>query len=246
MDGHIMSCALPRDIDFYKWVDRLAVVPDNLWLPKIDVKEVVSAFAVDEKLVVYDASPMFNVINGDASKVDNALVLLNERSNNKEDTLHLVCMTAFNVEALVAADIIFQLHDVTQALSDGITVGKYLLHAFCVFKGEFIKMFDVRDATVVRSTLSQFEHEAECMICMNDLHMRPTVLPYACGHPICKSCFEDIDLRECAKCRLRAPWPSQAHLKIDDDVKDAAQANGMIRVRVGKKARKARRAQNAP
>ena len=53
---------------------------------------------------MYDASRMFDAARGDASKVDNALVLLTQRSKKHENTLHFVGMSEYNVEALVVAD----------------------------------------------------------------------------------------------------------------------------------------------
>ena len=81
---------------------------------------------------------MFNVLRGDALKVDNAIVLLSERSVKYPDTLHFVQMNEYNVESLVTADVLLQLRDVAQHLSDAITVAQYMLHAFCVRRGETI------------------------------------------------------------------------------------------------------------
>ena len=228
----LLSCSTPSDeAGWYKWVERAAIVPSNLWLPKFDVKAVVTQFASDQHCEVYDASSMFNVMRGDALKVDTALVLLSQRSQKHPNVLHFVQMSEYNVEALLAADILLQVRDVFEGLSDAIAVGQHLLHAFCVFQGATIKMHDVRDAVVLRAVLTQIETDAECMICLEDLCNLQTTLPFACGHPICRGCFEQNRLRECAKCRTVSPWKAQRYVHIDEATKREAHARGRVYVR---------------
>lgn len=238
----LTSCQLPtEESNVYRWVETVAVLPATLWLPKIDLKATIAEFCEEQNWDMYDASQMFNPLRGDALKADNALVLLSQRSMKKRDTLHLVCMTEYNVESLQVCDVLFQLRDLQQELSDAIVVGKYLLHAFCVFRGETVKLYDIKDATVVRSVLTQIENEAECMICLKEMHNESTVLPFACGHPICRDCFVENSTGQCAKCRSSTPWTSQHYIHLDPSIKDAARQNGSVRVSMRSRGHKARK-----
>ena len=112
MPHHLVSCIVPTDDDsFYKWIEKVYRLPSNLWLPKIDVKAIVAIFAKEQGWNMYDASQMFNVLCQDAFKVDTALVLLSKRSMQKQDTLHIVCMSEYNVEAMQICDILLQMRD---------------------------------------------------------------------------------------------------------------------------------------
>lgn len=227
---NIVSYELPTDDNsFYKWIENAYTLPSNLWLPKIDVKAIVTSFANEQGWHLYDASQMFNVLCRDASKVDTAQMLISKRSIEKQDTLHLVCMSEYNVEAMQMCDILFQMKDVSNGVTDVIWVDKYLLHAFCVFRGEIIRFYDVKDATLVRSILTQIENDAECMICFRELYNISTALPFACGHPICLECNNKISMNNCAKCRLSTRWKSQHYIKLNEEVKSAAKAGKIIK-----------------
>lgn len=229
---HLVSCNVPSDDDsFYAWVEQAYRLPSNLWLPKINVKATIAAFANEQGWKIYDASQMFNVLCKDASKVDIAIQLLSQRSLQKQDTLHIVCMSEFNVEAMQILSLLFQLKDYREGRTDVITIDKYLLHCICVFRGESVRLHDIHDATLVRTLLTQIENDAECMICLKDLYKNETVLPFACGHPICSECFYSSCMKSCAKCRTCKPWKSQRYMHLHDEVKKAAHAGSVIEIK---------------
>lgn len=210
---HSMSVA-HNEKDFYAQLKCLSIVPTNLWLPKININAVVDAFAADQDYDVYDASSMFNVCNDDACRVDTALVLLAERSKKKPQTIHLVRMTEYNVEALIMVDTLLQFRDVSDGITDALCVGKHILHAFCVLDGETLKMYDIKCRQIARQILAQAERNAECTVCLESLKSEFTAIPFACGHVLCHACGMSSDLTSCPSCRETKRWKSLNYFKI--------------------------------
>ncbi len=213
--ARVVSLDVPDERHVYDWMGKMAVVPSNLWLPKTRVLDTVASFAAEQGFTLYDASRMFARLGHDAARVDDAVVLLTQRSLKLARVLHFVEMDEYNVEAMVTLDILLQFRDVCAEKTAALVVGKHLLHAVCFLDGECIPMYDVKDARVSRSLLSQFERDSECLICLEDLRGRSTVVPFACGHPLCADCFyKNETLSACPKCRQQKRWQSKCYIGV--------------------------------
>lgn len=231
VDGHVVAFDAPQsELDVYELAGKMAIVPENLWFSKIDLRTIVGAFARDNAYSVYDVSPMFRSSH-DPEKLDTAITMVSERSIKKTDTIHLAIMDEFSVEAMVIVDVLLQLRDLRDGLTDAVCVGKHILHAICIFNGYTIKLHNVKDALVVRAVLSQMERDAECVICLELLESLHTVLPYRCGHPVCKNCSVRFHMTACPKCRETHAWKCGNSIRIEAYAKKAVIEKGDAPVR---------------
>ena len=199
--------------EFHHFVDTIAIVPSNIYLPTFDISLTINKFAEDFSFEVYDVSKIFHAKNATSLKVCTSISLLVERSRRQKSTIHLAKMTEYNVESMVRADMYFQYTDMARGLTEAIVIGKHLLHAFCILNGETVKFYDVKDEKVVRSVIKQLEPEAECCICLETLAGLPTCIPFACGHAICTSCFTP-SLKACPACRDHRSWKSLSLVSV--------------------------------
>lgn len=206
--------------EMHTMIDKIAVVPRDIYLSRVDIGLTVAEFAEDFAYEIFDATKIFHSKNASSVKVCKCLSLLVERSKQHKSTLHLVRMTEHNVESMVMADIFFQYTDVLREQTDGLVIGKHLLHAFCIMNGETVRLYDVKHKSVVRSVIKQFEPDAECSICLEHLMGLSTCLPFACGHAICTSCFTP-DLKACPACRDKRSWKSLSLFSVKKDECDA-------------------------
>ena len=138
-------------------------------------------------------------------------------------------MTELNIETMVVIDSLLQVRDLSAGMTDALCVGKQLLHAICIFRGETIKLYDLKDPIVVRSILRQIEPDSECVICLEPMFGMETVLPFDCGHPMCRDCY-DTAVSECPSCREKTPWSSLSLMHISEECKSEVHRRGSVKV----------------
>lgn len=161
--------------------------------------------------------------NGSACLVEDVLclLLLATITKRNKNVIHFIEATASNIEAMRMASIWSQIMNEAESTTlecGTLTVNPHLktLHAITVCNGQYLCHYDViSDADKQRVAMMLKSFSDECPVCLGDLSSVRTVSAFACGHPLCRDCAEQMRVKGdneknvyegCPVCRETRPW----------------------------------------
>eukprot|EP00966_Prymnesium_polylepis_P325913 7381852-Prymnesium_polylepis.1 len=141
----------------------------------MDVGRHIEQFAKDNGYEVKDISRMFERHNSSIRGVNDAYMLINDRSKKYPNTIHYIVTSAYNLEAIAKfLDAIIQVED-SLIRSDIVPVlGHEMLHAVVFQNGYKLPMRNVKCSSQVAAALKCFEPENECVICFTEFALCET------------------------------------------------------------------------
>jgi hypothetical protein len=210
----VQHLEMRKDESYLDFACRVAMLPNHIWLPSVDIKSELESFARDNGYLVMDVSSLFHRHNASFPYVIQTINILERRCKDNPTTMHFFLTSEYNLEAV--AKYVSAYHTIGNLLSKVLkdtsyspggedVVGYRMLHAVVMLNDFKLDMYDVKSLTQVRTLLQSFEALGECPVCMQEFATTETKFAFECRHPLCSGCA-DIEYECCPICRSTKAW----------------------------------------